>query len=52
MLYLILSDDNVKFLFFVQTLHLVMDDDESKIDVEFTDSSPYNSSSSETFSET
>ena len=49
MLYLILSYDNVKLLFFVQTLHLAMDDDMLKIDVEFTDVSPYDSSSAETF---
>ena len=34
---------------FVQTLHLAMDDDLLKIDVEFTDVSPYDSSSSRTF---
>ena len=55
--YLTLSCDNVKLLFCVQTLHLAMDDDMLKIDVEFTDVSPYeteteteyDSSSPETF---
>ena len=50
--YLTLSYDNVKLLFCVQTLHLAMDDDMLKIDVEFTDISPHDSSYAETFFET
>ena len=46
--YLTLSYDNVKLLFCVQTLHLAMDDDMLKIDGEFTDVSPHDSSSAET----